>query len=230
MFVPLNDKNPLRHIQAPFVNWLFLSLSVVMFVIQMGAEAVEAQHQGILLNYSFIPVVVRDVWQVPDGFMPDQLRFITYVFLHGDWLHLVSNMLFLWVFGDNIEDAMGHLAYFFFYIVCGMMAAGFYMLFHWDSKAPLIGASGAVAGVTVAYLILHPRARIWVLATFVVPVPLRIPAVFILSFWVVSQFIYLFTSANAETAWFAHIGGVFTGALLVVMLKRRSVPLFGRYS
>ena len=140
--------------------------------------------------------------QVPEG-----LTLLTYKFLHGDILHLLSNMLFLWVFGDNVEDAMGHIKFLVFYLLCGI-AGGLGACLHAarPRKLPLIGASGAVAGVIAAYLILHPRVLVWVLAFRFIP--LRISAAWVLGVWVVTQFVMVAHSPSDQVAWWAHIGGM----------------------
>ena len=174
-----------------------------------------------------IPLVVRDIIPQPLPWVPDLVPLITYAFLHGDWMHLLSNMLFLFIFGDNIEDALGHFRYFVFYLACAILAAGAHMLFNLDSNGPLIGASGAVAGVLGAYVVLYPHARVFVLARIVIPIPLPVPAFWFLGFWIGTQVFFAFFSGGGVVAWWAHIGGVLAGALLAIVLKRREIPLFG---
>jgi len=155
--------------------------------------------------------------------VPVWVTLISYQFLHGGILHLLSNMLFLWVFGDNVEDALGHLRFLAFYLLCGV-AGGFAHAI--ASPFPLIGASGAVAGVIAAYLMLHPRVRVWVLAFRILP--LRVPAVWVLGVWVVSQFVMVIVAPADGVAWWAHIGGMAAGALLVLIMRRPGVRLFDR--
>jgi rhomboid family protein len=151
---------------------------------------------------------------------------ITYMFLHANIFHLAGNMLFLWVFGDNVEDAMGHVKFLFFYFACGIFAALFHSWVVPDSNLPLIGASGAVAGVIAAYLMLHPRVGVWVLAFKVIP--LRITAGLALGLWIALQVIMIALGAVGPTAWWAHIGGLIAGAVLIVFLRRPGVPLFDK--
>jgi membrane associated rhomboid family serine protease len=135
-------------------------------------------------------------------------------------------MLFLWVFGDNVEDALGHFRFLAFYLLCaiaGALAHGFLVP---DSTAPLIGASGAISGVIGAYLMLHPKVRIWVLAFG--RIPLRLPAAIPLLFWIGYQLAAVFLMADEGVSWAAHVGGFAAGVILVVLLKRRGVPLFDR--
>ena len=160
--------------------------------------------------------------------MPEGYTLLTYMFLHGDILHLLSNMLFLWVFGDNVEDAMGHVKYLVFYLAVRHRRRA------WRTpsccrprKLPLIGASGAVAGVIAAYLILHPRVLVWVLAFRFIP--LRISAAWVLGVWVATQLIMVLINQADQVAWWAHIGGMVAGAILILFMRRPGVPLFDRW-
>jgi membrane associated rhomboid family serine protease len=141
-------------------------------------------------------------------------------------MHLASNMLFLWVFGDNVEDALGHVRFLLFYGLCAAAAALLHGVISPLSEGPLIGASGAISGVIAAYLILHPRVRVWVLVLFRIPLPL--PAFVPLIFWVFQQFYMLFADSGGAVSWAAHIGGMLAGSALVLLLRRRDVPLFDR--
>jgi membrane associated rhomboid family serine protease len=158
--------------------------------------------------------------------IPEGLTLVTYQFLHGDIFHLLSNMLFLWVFGDNVEDAMGHLKFLVFYLLCGIAGGLAHAIFLPTSPLPLIGASGAVAGVIGAYLVLHPRVRIWVLAFRFIP--LRISAAWVLGVWVATQFIMVVLAPNDQVAWWAHVGGLVAGAVLVLFMRRPGVLLLDR--
>ena len=158
--------------------------------------------------------------------VPARLTLITYMFLHGSWIHLLGNMLFLWVFGDNVEDAMGHLRFLMFYLMCGIFAAVVHSWMMADSDLPLIGASGAVAGSISAYLILHPNVKIWVLALW--RIPIKITAYWALGFWILAQFANLLFDNEENVAWGAHIGGLVAGAVLILFMRRRGVPLFDR--
>ena len=161
------------------------------------------------------------------------LTIFTSLFLHGGLLHLLSNMLFLWVFGKNIEDATGRLRFILFYFICGVIATLVHVAVSPRSMVPLIGASGAIAGVLGAYLLLYPRAEI----TTLVPIPpfilpIELPAYAFLGYWIFLQFISGLPSLgridSGGVAWFAHIGGFFTGLLLIVLFKRREVKYFQR--
>jgi membrane associated rhomboid family serine protease len=159
-------------------------------------------------------------------FVPTTATYVTYAFLHADILHLGGNMLFLWVFGDNVEDALGHFRFLVFYLVCAAAGAYLHGLMAPDSSIPLIGASGAVAGIVAAYLLLHPMVRVWVLAF--ARIPLRIPAWIVLALWIALQFGMLLFVAEDEVSWAAHVGGIMMGAFLVLFMRRRGVPLFDR--
>jgi membrane associated rhomboid family serine protease len=148
------------------------------------------------------------------------------MFFHADVFHLVGNMLFLWVFGDNVEDAMGHFKFLFFYLACGIFAALFHSWMLPNSQLPLIGASGAVAGVIAAYLMLHPRVSVWVLAFKVIP--LRITAGIALGIWIAFQVVMIVLADVGPTAWWAHIGGLIAGGVLIIFLRRPGVPLFDK--
>jgi rhomboid family protein len=161
--------------------------------------------------------------------LPASMSLITSMFLHGGFMHLIGNMLYLWIFGNNIEDAMGHGRFIAFYLLCGVIAAMSHAVMEPGSTAPMIGASGAISGVLGAYLLLYPRARVFVL------IPLGfffwrmyVPAGFVLGFWFVLQLLSSTATAGAGggVAWFAHIGGFLAGMVLIGFFKRRSVRFF----
>nr|WP_202555137.1 rhomboid family intramembrane serine protease [Streptomyces sp. SID4950] len=166
------------------------------------------------------------------------LSVFTAMFLHGGWLHLLGNMLFLLIFGNNVEDRMGHVRYALFYVVCGYAASYGFALLNADSGDPLIGASGAIAGVLGAYLVLYPRARVWVLVPFLVFLPLRLPAWLVLGFWFVLQAVYSSgegVSTAGTVAYAAHVVGFLAGMLIAWPLRPGTPPppeprglLFGR--
>ncbi|GGZ88645.1 hypothetical protein GCM10010389_28750 [Streptomyces echinoruber] len=167
-----------------------------------------------------------------------ELSVFTAMFVHGSWLHLLGNMLFLWIFGNNIEDRMGHVRFFLFYVVCGYAAGYGFALLNADSSDPLIGASGAIAGVLGAYLVLYPRARVWVLVPFLIFLPLRLPAWIVLGFWFVLQAVYSSgqgVSQAGTVAYAAHVIGFLAGMLLALPLRPGTTPppeprglIFGR--
>ena len=166
MVIPIYDDNPLRHIRHAYANWSIIAFTVAVHALigtgLIGADAA----QRASLSLGIIPAVFNRYADLPSELrlIPEVLAPFTYMFLHVDWLHLAGNMLFLWVFGDNIEDVLGWWRYILFYVACGVTAALFFVwLGPQTSEAPLIGASGAVAGIIAAYFLLFPHAKVWVL-------------------------------------------------------------------
>lgn len=227
MFLPLQDSNPLTHVTRPYVNWALIAFTIAIFVFFQTPVA-PGYSEILPASFGVIPSVLFETRALPPDlqFIPADWTLVSYAFFHGGWMHLLGNMLFLWVFGDNIEDALGHVKYLFFYLLCAAGGGYAHALFQPTSDAPLIGASGAVAGVVAAYLILHPRVKVWILALG--RIPLRLSAMWVLGAWVLMQFYNVFAAADSEVAWIAHIGGLICGAALVLLLKRRGVALFDR--
>ncbi len=225
MFLPLHDANPIKHVDFPYVTYGLIGLTIVVFLVQSVLPP--AGFNAATINFGMIPIVVRDLYPQHVPWLPDWATLITYAFLHADWLHLITNMLFLWVFGDNIEDALGHFKFLFFYLACAVAAALLHLLFNLSGNGPLIGASGAVAGVMGAYVLLYPHARVFVLARIVWLIPVPVPAFWMLGFWIASQFFYVLVGSDEPVAWWAHIGGFAAGILLAAPLRRPGVPLLG---
>jgi membrane associated rhomboid family serine protease len=225
MFLPLHDQNPIRHVKFPYVTYGLLGLNGLVFLIQLALP--NYGFEWLTVEYGMVPLVVRNVVEQPVVWLPDWANLVTYAFLHADWLHLLSNMLFLWIFGDNIEDALGHVKFLIFYLLCAVLAGLAHLAFHIDGNGPLIGASGAVAGVMGAYILLYPHARVFVLLRIVIPIPLPIPALWMLGVWIATQIFYVVIGSEEPVAWWAHLGGVVAGAALAVPFKRKEVPLFG---
>ncbi len=233
VFIPISDDNPLRAIRLQWVTLGLIAVNVLVFALEAFGDSQGTQ--AAIVSFAVVPSELFQILEaggpvVPSGLavaVPEWATLITYQFLHGGILHLLSNMLFLWVFGDNVEDAMGHLKFLVFYLACGVAGGLAHAALLPSSQLPLIGASGAVSGVIAAYLMLHPRVRVWVLAFRILP--LRVPAAWVLGFWAVSQ---LAMAALAPTddgvAWWAHIGGLAAGAVLVLFMRRPGVPLFDR--
>jgi membrane associated rhomboid family serine protease len=223
MFIPLHDDAPLRIIRFQLVNGTLIAVNVLVLLyshLVLGGTS-EAQFQ---LSTGIIPAVLYDRAALPAELVliPEQLTLVTYMFVHADWFHLLTNMLFLWVFGDNVEDAYGHVGYLVFYLFCGVAAGFIHAVMFPTSEMPLIGASGAVSGVLAAYLVLLPRARVWILVLF--RLPLRVPAALALIAWIVVQVVSLFALTDDESvsvAWWAHIGGFAIGLLITLLLRSR---------
>jgi membrane associated rhomboid family serine protease len=225
--IPLHDDNPTR-IQ-PILTIAFIASCVLVFLWQMslGAEG----GQRAVYSLGVIPAVLFDHLDMPAelAWVPATATVFTSMFLHGGFMHLGGNMLYLWIFGNNVEDSMGHVRFVIFYLLCGIAAALGQALANPSSEVPMIGASGAISGVLGAYLLLYPHARVLTL------IPLgaftqmvRMPALVVLGLWFVLQ---LFNSAAASgkqggVAWFAHIGGFVAGMVLIPLFKHRDVPLF----
>jgi membrane associated rhomboid family serine protease len=226
MFIPLHDTNHLRYIKHQYVTLALIGINVLVFLITSTSS--ESAQMAAVLGLGYIPSVVHDINVLPPGYemVVPEATYLTYSFLHADWWHLAGNMLFLWVFGDNVEDAMGHLRYLFFYLACAVAGAFFHGLMAPESSAPLIGASGSVAGIVAAYLMLHPRVKVWVLAFG--RIPLRLPAWIVLVAWIAMQVVMFALAGEDQVSWAAHIGGIVAGALLVLVLRRKGVPLFDR--
>jgi len=226
MFIPLHDANRLRHIRHQYMTLAIIGLNVVAYLLTSSAGIEFSQAAAYGLGY--IPSVNYNLAILPPelAMVPPSLTYITYAFVHNDLLHLGGNMLFLWVFGDNVEDALGHLRFLIFYLACtvaGAVAHG--MVMPW-SQMPLIGASGAVAGVVSAYFLLHPKVKLWVL--MFARIPLRLPAYLVLATWIATQFLMILFDTEGMISWAAHIGGIIAGAVLIIPLRRRGVPLFDR--
>lgn len=229
MFLPLHDDNPIDHVSAPWMTRALIAVNVLVYVLfqqqgWVGQAVVEAR----IVAFGMIPAAITNAGELPPELkvIPDELTLLTYMFLHGGWLHLLVNMLFLWVFGDNVEDALGHLRFLLFYLSCGVIAGLAQTLATPASERPVIGASGAVAGCVAAYLMLHPRVKLWALV--LMRIPLRLPAYWVLVAWIAVQAFSLATSTDDSTAWWNHIGGLIAGAILVIPLRRAGVPLFDR--
>lgn len=221
MFVPLHDDTPLRVIRFQWMTGGLILSNILAFIFthyMVGGDA----ELAALYFYGVIPVELIDKAVPPNPTpIPELLTLLTYQFLHAGWLHLIANLLFLWVFADNVEDAFGPLPFLFFYLACGIGAGLVHAWLAPNSDAPLVGASGAVGGVMAAYMLLYPRARVWIL--LFMRLPLRIPAAYVLGGWLVLQFFMLFLAPTEQVmvAWWAHIGGFATGFLLTLLFRSR---------
>jgi membrane associated rhomboid family serine protease len=226
MFIPLHDANSLKYIKLQYVTFGLIGLNVLVFLITgLGSEEFTG---AAVYGLGYIPSVAFDTVELSPELVivPEDMTYVTYAFLHGDFFHLAGNMLFLWVFGDNVEDALGHFRFLVFYLLCAIGGAVVHGWIAPDSQIPLIGASGAIAGIVAAYLILHPRVKIWVLAFG--RIPLRIPAYLTLGLWIAFQFFMLALGGEDQISWACHAGGIVTGAVLVMILRRRDVPLLDK--
>jgi membrane associated rhomboid family serine protease len=217
--LPLADT--VRSRSFPAVNWLIILANVIVFVVfEVGLS--QPALQRFVTTYGLVPA------ELAAGRPWAYLTVFTSMFLHGGWLHLLSNMWALYIFGDNVEDRMGSGRYLVFYLICGLAAALAQAFVDLNSRVPSVGASGAIAGVLAAYLVLYPTARvITLIPIFLLPWFVEIPAVVYLLVWFGSQFfngvlsLGMQTTATGGVAWWAHIGGFAAGLLLVMAFARR---------
>lgn len=221
MFLPLNDDAPLPRHFTPHVNWGVIAVCVMIYLVFQSGLLAPADPQ-FALGYGLIPAVfVTDAYLQPGiTHAPTLLTPLTSLFLHGSWMHLIGNMLFLVIFGDNIEKELGPARFIALYLVCGAASGIAFALTVTSSVAPLIGASGAVSAVLGAYLVLHPNVRVFGLLLNVIPV--RIPAYWFIGGWFLLQLGHALFDPNRHVAWVAHVAGLVFGALW--MLAARHGP------
>ena len=267
MVLPVHDVNPVR--RTPVVTYLLIAANVVVFLLSplaltiagSGSARAQCTQLAFLDRWAATPAEVISNQPDPDVAtgvvegvrrgqvdcetgppaydMPPVVSVLSAMFLHGGWLHLIGNMLYLYVFGNNVEDRLGRLKFLVFYLACGYAATYGFSVADPTSQTPLVGASGAVAGVLGAYLVLFPRARIWSLLTFFFFLPVRLPAWLVLGSWFLLQYLYFrgagITDAGGGVAYLAHVIGFVLGALLVIPIRgsgrdrRIAEPRFGPY-
>lgn len=235
--IPLFDRNPSRRLPWVTIGLIVLNFAVFIYMLTLSRVNLDI----FTYRYAAVPwellhgkqLPVQDLMQLlpltsPGVSKSIYFSLISCMFLHAGWLHILFNMLFLGIFGDNVEDTMGHLPFLVFYLVCGVAATMLHAVVYSNSIAPLVGASGAIAGVLGAYLVLYPRARIYAL---LIVIPISVPAWVFIGVWIVYQFLAGFTSQSSVTenvAVFAHIGGVAVGVFITFVfypiLKRRRRP------
>jgi membrane associated rhomboid family serine protease len=226
--IPLHDDNPTT--LTPIVTVAVIAICVLVFLWQLSLPPGAAERA--VYGLGLIPAVLFDRAQLPPEIasVPAELSIVTSMFLHGGLLHLGGNMLYLWIFGNNVEDSMGHGRFVAFYLLCGLAAALAQAFQAPDSTVPMIGASGAIGGVLGGYFMLFPRAHVLVL----VPIgffitTLRVPAVVVLGLWFVLQFVNsaMTVGQAGGVAYWAHIGGFLAGVVLIVPFRNKAFPLFG---
>ena len=225
MFLPLHDDNPIEHIKFPYVNYALMGIMICMFGVQSLLPA--DQFRRVVMAFGMVPGILGGELKDPLPWFPDGMSLFSYAFLHANWMHLLGNILFLRIFGDNIEDALGHKLYLVFYLLCAGFGGIAHLLMNIGSPVPLVGASGAVAGVMGAYVLLYPHARIFLLARLVILIPVPLPAFWMLGIWAATQFFYAFAGSDAPIAWWAHIGGMIAGIAFALIFRRPGVVLFG---
>jgi len=227
VFIPIHDGEPLKRIGLPWVTWSLIAATVLVFVV-LEASGGDAAINAAALYAGVVPALVTDRADLAPGLvaLPPAATLLTYAFVHAGWLHLAGNMAFLWVFADNVEDAVGHRRFLVFYLACAAASAAAHVAAAPGSVLPLVGASGAVGGIVGGYLVLHPRVWLWVLVFGRIPV--RLPAALLIGLWIAFQVFKLVTDGAGDVSWSAHLGGLAAGAALVVALRRPGVPLFDR--
>ncbi|MCJ7679361.1 MAG: rhomboid family intramembrane serine protease [Candidatus Aminicenantes bacterium] len=220
MFIPLRDENPTT--RFPVITVLFITVNVLVFIYQvLSPEGLQLYIYKLgaipyeITHFQSISYVISESGAHLSRISPP-LSLFTSMFLHGGVFHLLGNMLYLWIFGNNIEDYLGSLRFVLFYLIGGLVASLTHIIFNPGSQVPMIGASGAIAGILGAYFILYPFARVLTLVFFTV---IPIPAAIILGIWFVGQLLNI--GLGGGVAWFAHIGGFVAGLLLLRLLKRK---------
>lgn len=223
--IPLKDSNPTE--RFPVVTVLLIAVNTAVFLYQLTLGP--GRGEVFVRAFALVPARLF-TGSGEGGAVPAGVSVITSMFLHGGILHVAGNMLYLWIFGNNVEDAMGRVRFLAFYLLCGVIAAMSHAVPYPGSEIPMIGASGAVSGVLGAYLLLFPRARVttlFILGFFIRTI--EVPAMIVLGFWFVLQFLNALSSpvAGGGVAWFAHLGGFAGGAALIGLFKRRDIPFGG---
>jgi len=219
--IPYKDDNPKK--TTPFVTLIIIALNIAVFVLQLLSPR---GSQKIAYDYGAIPQYILHFHS--DQPIPAPLTIFTSMFMHGGLMHIGGNMLYFWIFGNNIEDRIGHVRFVFFYLFCGVVAAFAHALSSPGSAIPMIGASGAIAGVLGAYLLLFPSARVHTIVFFGFFVQvIRIPALIVIGFWAIIQFVSGLIGQGmlhqGGTAWFAHVGGFLAGLITIKLwLPRRN--------
>ena len=220
MVIPLYDDAELKFLRRPVVNWTLIFINVAMFLVVRSE--IFGDPLTVIRGFALIPRVLFGEAQLAKWIVgpPAPLTLLTSLFFHSGWLHLIGNMLFLYVLGDNVEDAMGSLHYLLFYLTCGVASGVVFAYAAPETVMPLVGASGAISGVCAAYLMLYPRATIFGLAAIF---PIRAPAWMFVGAWIVLQIIHVLFGEQDHVAWIAHLGGIVAGLLLTPMFRRRSL-------
>jgi len=210
--IPLKDDNP--HTSKPVVTLLLIAINVLVFIRQI-LQAEESLNQFVL-TYGAVPALITQGQQL--------YSIVTSMFLHGGFMHLAGNMLYLYIFGDNVEALCGHTRFLLFYLACGVVAFASHYIFAPLSEIPMIGASGAISGVLGAYALRFPRARVYILLPIFLWIYriFRVPAVLVLGIWFLMQLFSGVTSSvsGSGVAWFAHVGGFISGLLLILLFEK----------
>ena len=226
--IPISDDNPVR--RPAVINWAIIALCVLAY---LWERSLGRDMNAALFVLGFVPAdfFATQGTNTANVAVPPTLTIFTSMFLHGGILHLAGNMLYLWIFGNNVEDALGHFRYLLFYLASGIAAALTMGVIDSRSTVPMIGASGAISGVLAAYVLFFPRARVTVIVPLgIIFFPFTITAIWVVGFWFVLQLISAGFSSTSEpgTAWWAHVGGFAAGLMLTPLIKPREAKLFGQ--
>ena len=214
--IPLKDDNPTSG--RPIVTYFLICLCIVVFLIQLGSQSYKTGQ--LFYSYGLIPSVLMGHNQLPMDLyaIPAYVTIFSSMFMHGGFMHIIGNMLYMWIFADNIEDDLGPTKFIIFYLLSGIGAAMTQVLVDTHSQVPMVGASGAIGGVLGAYLINHPKARVLVLIPFgFFSQLIKIKALYVLGFWFILQFI----SSGGGVAYAAHIGGFVSGMILILFFNKK---------
>jgi membrane associated rhomboid family serine protease len=219
MVMPLYDDNPFKLPHKPVMSWSLLCITIIAYVLEFSIN----DDPLVTVNrWGLLPASLTGSYVFP-GAITSLLTLFTYQFLHADITHLAGNMIFVWVFADNVEEALGPWRFLAFYLLVGALAGAVFAFSDPSSKVPLVGASGSIAGVVIAYLMLRPCAK---LTAVVFLIPLRISAYWIIGVFIALQVINLDSTARSDVAWWCHVGGMLAGAALLPLLRLPGVKLF----
>jgi membrane associated rhomboid family serine protease len=216
MVFPLYDDNPFKLPVKPIVTWLLILANFAVFAVELGGG--DNGTQAIANAFGVNPTAL-----LGGTSPPPVLTLLTYMFVHADLSHIFGNMVFLWVFGDDVEEALGRLRYLTFYLLCGIIGGITFAVTDATFDGPLIGASGAISGVVIAYAMWRPCAKVTVLLSII---PLRISAIWVIGAFVIIQLVNLEAAGKSDVAYWCHLGGMIAGAVLFPVMKRRGIQLF----
>ncbi|HEY6254438.1 MAG TPA: rhomboid family intramembrane serine protease [Xanthobacteraceae bacterium] len=216
MVFPLYDDNPFKLPVKPIVTWLLILTNFLMFLVEIGGS--DAEMEAIVNAFGVTPTALLG------GTVPAPVLTLgTYMFIHADVMHIFGNMIFLWVFGDDVEEVLGRGRFLLFYLLCGVVGALTFVATDPTFQGPLIGASGAISGVVIAYVMWRPCARVTVLISII---PLRISAFWVIGAFVLTQLWNLHAAGKSDVAYWCHLGGMVAGAVLFPLMKRPGYQLF----
>lgn len=222
--LPLKDDLPTR--TFPLVTLGLIAANIYVFIQELSLGP---RMEAMFFTFGAIPFELMHGVELGKGSVPIIATLFSSMFIHGGFFHIGGNMLYLWIFGNNIEDAMGHGRFIFFYLICGVIAAYSHAVFDANSKVPMVGASGAVSGVLGAYMLLFPQARVLTVIPLGIFFPIvKIRAIYVLGFWFVAQSLNAFLGAKGGIAWFAHVGG-FVAGMVLIFFFRKPQPRWKRY-